>query len=275
MNRLKITVLVENQAGKLGVLAEHGLAYLIQTGEHRVLMDCGQGFVLQHNLQRLALSLADVQAVALSHGHYDHSGGLQTALERMPRPTVYAHPFVTNQKFARNADGSSRSIGMPDSARRALARATWVKTETPTELPGGVHLTGFVPRQTDFEDAGGPFFRDEACTVPDPIDDDQSAFIETPHGTVVILGCAHAGIINTLHYILELTDRRPIHTVIGGMHLHRASKERMNRTVAALQSLQIRHLIPCHCTGFNAAVRLRNEFPERVKPCSAGTILSI
>ena len=275
MNSVKITVLIENTAGKLGVLAEHGLAFLVETGDETILFDTGQGFVLKHNLERLGRSLADVNTVVLSHGHYDHTGGLTSAISTMNSPTIYAHPAVIAPKFARNADGGGRFIGMSELNKDALTHSNWIHTAEPTKLPGGLRLTGTVPRQTDFEDVGGPFYRDPACKMPDPIEDDQSAFIETDHGTVVILGCAHAGIINTLMYIQQLTGNRPIHTVIGGTHLVNASEERMTQTVDALRDLDIKALFPCHCTGFHAAARLANEFPGRIHPSPAGTIISI
>jgi len=273
MNSLKITVLVENTAGKLGVLAEHGLSFLIETGGEKILFDTGQGFVLKHNLQRLDLSLTNVKTVALSHGHYDHTGGLADALSMMSTPTIYAHPSVIDPKFARNADGGSRFIGMSGLNRDALLHSDWIRTAEPVELPGGLRLTGPIPRIASFENTGGPFYRDEACTDPDPLEDDQAAFIETGNGTVVILGCAHAGVINTLRYIQSLTNNRPVHTVIGGMHLHGASEKRMNRTVTALRELNTRRISACHCTGFHAAARLANEFPGRVSVCPSGTIL--
>jgi len=213
--------------------------------------------------------------VVLSHGHYDHTSGLHTALSMMNQPTVYAHPAAIKPKFARNADGSSRAIGMPEADRQALlTQSEWIQVEAPVKLPCGLQLTGPVPRTTDFEDTGGPFYRDIACTDPDPIEDDQAAFIETKNGTIVILGCAHAGIINTLKYIQKLTGKRPIHTVIGGMHLHSASKQRTARTLEELQRLDIQHLYPCHCTGLPAIVQMWNTFPGRCLPCCVGTTLS-
>ena len=275
MNTLKITVLVENTAGKLGVLAEHGLSFLIETGGEKILFDTGQGFVLKHNLRRLFQGLENVKTVVLSHGHYDHTGGLATALSMMDSPSIYAHPAAAEPKFARNADGTGRSIGMSERNKDALLHSNWIKTKKPTELSGGLHLTGPIPRGTDFEDTGGPFYLDSDCTVADPLDDDQAAFIETDNGTVVVLGCAHAGVINTLQYIQNLTDGKPIHTVIGGMHLHSASDERMDQTVEQLRALNLQSLFPCHCTGFAAAARLWTEFPGRVHACPVGIVISI
>lgn len=275
MNNLKITVLVENTAGKLGVLAEHGLAYLIEIGGEKILFDSGQGFVLKHNLSRLALSLDDVKTVVLSHGHYDHTGGLSAALSMMHQPTVYAHPAAIEPKFARNAGGGSRSIGISELNKDALIHSDWIQVEAPVTLPCGLQLTGPVPRVTDFEDTGGPFYRDAACTDPDPLEDDQAAFAETQHGTVVLLGCAHSGIINTLHHIQSLTNNRPIHTVIGGMHLIHADENRMSCTIDELRRMNIQRLYPCHCTGLPAVVRMWSEFPGKCTPCFVSTTVSI
>lgn len=273
---MKITLLVENTAGKLGVLAEHGLSFLIEIGDEKILFDTGQGLALTHNLETMGLSLADVKTVVLSHGHYDHTGGLHTALSMMDRPTVYAHSAVTEERFVCYRNLGSRPVGMPEADRTALLeQAEWIHTDGPTELPGGLRLTGAIPRETGFKNPGGPFFLNEEGTEPDWIDDDQAAFFETENGTVVILGCAHAGIINTLRHIRRLTKKKPIHTVIGGMHLHSASEDRMKKTVKALRKLDIGCMFLCHCTGFDATAQLWNEFPGKVRPCPTGTIISM
>ena len=273
MNVLTITVLVENTAGKNGVLAEHGLAYLIETGGEKVLFDTGQGAVLENNIQKLNIDLSDVSSIVLSHGHYDHTGGLHIALPMIQSPQVYAHPAATDSKFSANPDGGSHPVGMPEADRLALQQADWIRVEAPTKLPCGLRLTGPVPRVTDFEDTGGAFYLDAECTVPDELPDDQSAFLETEEGTVVILGCAHSGVINTLQYIQTLTNNRPIHTVIGGMHLIHADKTRMDRTVEELCAMNIQQLVPCHCTGLPAIVRMWNEFPGKCRPCLVGTVI--
>jgi 7,8-dihydropterin-6-yl-methyl-4-(beta-D-ribofuranosyl)aminobenzene 5'-phosphate synthase len=156
---------------------------------------------------------------------------------------------------------------------REQAEFVWV--EAPTEICDGLRLTGPIPRTTGFENTGGPFFKDQRCTEPDDLIDDQAAFVETPAGTVVILGCAHAGVINTLRHVQALTDNRPIHTVIGGMHLLNASPDRMDKTVAELRRIGVHRLLPCHCTGFAARARLWNEFPGRCGDCSVGAVMEM
>jgi 7,8-dihydropterin-6-yl-methyl-4-(beta-D-ribofuranosyl)aminobenzene 5'-phosphate synthase len=135
----------------------------------------------------------------------------------------------------------------------------------------GLTVTGTVPRNTDFEDTGGPFFLDAACTRPDPLVDDQAVFFESREGLVVLLGCAHSGVVNTLHYISELTGGKPIHAVLGGMHLVQASPQRLERTIESLRTWHTPLLAPGHCTGMAATAALWNAFPGRCATCHVGT----
>lgn len=269
-----LTVLVDNTVGAPRLLAEHGLAIWLDCGDRQLLFDTGAGRVLADNARTLGIDLAQAAAVILSHGHYDHSGGLARLLDHTPRLPLYLHPAALQPKFSRQPDGSCHAIGMPADAD-PVARADVRFTTGPMRVTDGLQLTGPIPRTTDFEDTGGAFYLDPDCTEPDPLSDDQAAFLDTPSGTTVILGCAHSGIINTLHYILELTDDRPIHTVIGGMHLVHASPARLTATVTALRKLDIKRLYPMHCTGFQAVSRLCREFPGRVHPAPAGTQIAI
>ncbi len=270
----RIAVLLENTAQGPDILAEHGLAYWIECDGHNVLFDTGQGHVLANNAYRLHIPLHEADAIVLSHGHYDHTGGLAEALSTNRLATVYAHPAAFAPKYARRSDGSAREIGIPHDAERAAERLRnrLVYTDRPTPITDRLTLTGPVPRRTDFEDTGGPFFLDRACTRPDPLDDDQSVFLDMVEGTVVLLGCAHAGVINTLQYIRQLTGDRPIRAVIGGMHLGEASPERIRRTIAELRRLGVKQLAPGHCTGMPAAAMLWTAFPDMCVTCHAGSV---
>jgi 7,8-dihydropterin-6-yl-methyl-4-(beta-D-ribofuranosyl)aminobenzene 5'-phosphate synthase len=271
---MRVTVVVENAVHAPGLLAEHGLAYWIEHQGRCVLLDSGQGGTLINNAHKLGIPIERIEALILSHGHYDHTGGAAQVLQGKRPATVYAHPMAFDRKFIRKNDGGARDIGMPDASADAIrdSRNRLILTERPTTVFDGLMATGPVPRQTDFEDTGGAFFLDEACTIPDPLDDDQSVFFDTAEGTVVLLGCAHSGVINTLRYVRHLTGGRPIRALIGGMHLIGASPERIQRTIDELRQMGVGRIAPAHCTGMPATVALWNAFPGRCQSASAGTI---
>ena len=274
MTQIAITTLVENTALGQGVRGEHGLAFWVETDSSRVLFDTGQtADVLFHNADCLGIDLSTTDAVVLSHGHYDHTGGLGELLKKTGRPHLMLHPDALIQRYTRRADGSTPEIGICGGLTEADLRqhAELIWTEQPTEVSDGLMATGGVPRVTEYEDTGGDFYLDEHCTQVDPIADDQALFSDTADGTVVLLGCAHAGIINTLHYIRELTNGKAIHAVIGGMHLVRATGERLDLTVQALHELGVRLIAPAHCTGAQPTARLCAHFPEQWQPCPVST----
>jgi len=267
-----ITIVVDNKTGG-GLLSEHGLSQWIETGGRRILFDTGQGPALETNVQALGIDLTRADVLALSHGHYDHTGGIPYVARWAPEIDVYCHPGVVQPRYVIR-DGKTRSIGMPEGARQTLdavpsERIHWVKE--PAMLSETVGLTGPVPRLTGYEDTGGAFYLDPECTRPDLIEDDQALWIQTNQGLIVLLGCAHAGVVNTLRYIRALTGDTRVRAVIGGFHLLNAGLERLDRTILALKEVAPDLLVPCHCTGDAAITVLCDALGERVAPGKAGT----
>ncbi|MCP4610855.1 MAG: MBL fold metallo-hydrolase [Planctomycetes bacterium] len=274
MNKhLCITTLVEDTALSDGLLAEHGLSFWIEYGDKRILFDTGQSDILVKNAKALGIDLAEANAIVISHGHYDHTGGLSAVLDIAPNATVYLHPASIESKFSRKTSGV-KSIGMPYLAKKAVQRCRVIWTVTPAHIFPGMSVTGQISRINSFEDVGGAFSVDKYCTIPDELTDDQSLFIESAKGLVVVLGCAHSGVINTLEYISNLTNRSKIYAVIGGMHLLNASKERIEKTISVFQEYNVQKIGVAHCTGASAVRRFSNTFHARCFSCSAGTRIS-
>jgi len=277
MTPLQITVLSDNTVTGRTVRGEHGLCFHIEMGDRRLLFDTGQGLVLAENAQALSIDLGAVDTVVLSHGHYDHTGGLSTLMKAARDPVaIHAHPDALQAKYHCTASGA-RSIGISPASREALENplAHLTLSREPEELAPGLWRTGEIPRHHAEETQTETFHLDPEGQTVDPLLDDQSLFIETPQGTVVLLGCAHAGVIHILEHIQRLTDNRPIHTVMGGMHLGSATPERLDWVLARLHRIAPRRLMPMHCTGIKAIAALWHEFPQACRPAGVGSTFTV
>jgi 7,8-dihydropterin-6-yl-methyl-4-(beta-D-ribofuranosyl)aminobenzene 5'-phosphate synthase len=271
MSTAVLTVLVDNQAG-FGCVSEHGFALWIDAGDKHILLDTGQGMALAGNARSQGIDLSRTDALVLSHGHYDHTGAVPLVLGAAGQTRVYCHRGVTEPRYSIR-DGQVRDIRMPLASQRALDalppnRLRW--TSGPEPLGEGVGLSGVIPRRTDFEDAGGPFYFDTLGHRPDPIEDDQALWIATDQGLVVCTGCCHAGLVNTLTHLGEVTGEERIRAVIGGLHLGAASEERLEKTARALRDIKPGMLVACHCTGEAATAWLADHLDCEVRTGYAG-----
>lgn len=276
MPKLKITVLVENTVGvPAGVIGEWGLALLLDLGEEKILIDTGEQGNLIKNAAALGLDLSRMTCLILSHGHSDHTGGLIEFLKVRGKVPVYAHPELFSRHYGPVFNGvGNKYIGVPfaqEALKRAGAEFHWVRK--PLELRPGLWLSGEVPRRTDFERGDQRLVQDLAGSmVQDPLADDFSVFYQTSAGLIILLGCAHAGVVNIIEHAREVTSESRVRAVIGGTHLGPAGDEQKEKTIEYLKTLNLELLAPNHCTGLPVAGRLAREFPRQFRWASVGTV---
>jgi 7,8-dihydropterin-6-yl-methyl-4-(beta-D-ribofuranosyl)aminobenzene 5'-phosphate synthase len=272
--RVRVTVLVENMAGGGPVLGEWGLSLLVETDGHQVLLDAGGGQTLLGNVHALKVDLRKTEAIAISHGHGDHTGGLESALDTCGPVDLFIHPAAFDTRYWQ--EGTGVIAERATISRQQLLRRVrkLVETKEPAAIFKGMMVTGQIPRATDFEDTGvrGAFL-DENLKTPDPILDDQAVFFRVPEGVVILLGCGHAGLVNTMRYVSELTGEPRIYAVMGGTHLISASPARMQKTIEALKKYDVQKIMLSHCTGVRAFAELAAAFPGRCSwPASGARI---
>ena len=269
------------------LLAEHGLSLLVTVyqGEekHTVLFDTGYSKIgVPHNLEQLKVDLNELEGIVLSHGHMDHTGALYAILDKIPGtiPLVLHPGAFDGPRFFGLADG--RKLLFPQTLVRKdlLSRnVVLMERKTPTPLAHeGILVTGEVERVTPFE-KGLPnaVLERDGKIEKDPIIDDQALVVHLKgKGLVVIAGCSHAGIINTVLYAQKLTGIEKVHTILGGFHLSGPHFESIiEQTIGELKRINPEVLVPMHCTGWTAIQRMSQEFPGAFILNSVGSTITL
>jgi len=275
---LRITALSENTAGSRDLLGEWGLSFLIETGRDTILFDTGKTVTTAHNVDSLGVNLKRISSIVLSHGHYDHTGGLRQVLRIMGKEVeVIAHPDVWASKYRRRKGEKDRYIGIPFQRQELESLgAIFTLTTESAKVADNCFTTGEVPMVTDYETIdSGLFVRTGTGWQPDQLLDDLALIIKTELGLVVVLGCAHRGVINTLYHAQRLTGVKSIYAVLGGAHLVDAPRERVQRTIADLKQLDVQKLGLCHCTSLPAIAALAHEFGDRFFFNITGTVFEL
>lgn len=267
---------LDNDSVKIfeGFWGEHGLSFLVETDGQSVLFDAGTtGTVMDHNLQMLKKDLSGVSHIVLSHAHYDHTGALDWVLDRTRNPVLVADPDIFLERIS-SREGQEKQTGVPARQDAVEKRSQVVLTTEPFEIGGGITVTGRIPRLNAYE-KGNPkmLIRQGGELVTDVFIDDRSLVLEAEDGLVVLLGCCHAGLINTLTYVKERFEA-PVKAVIGGTHLLEAGPEQLAWTIRELEEkFRPEGLYLNHCTGFNAMNAFRNALGSRLREMPAGEVL--
>lgn len=248
---VRITALMDNQASEhKALIAEHGLSYYLEYDGFRLLFDCGSGPHFLDNAHRLGIDLHELDAVALSHSHYDHAAGYRDLIEQgFGSSVLYTGPHFWETKYA--FDGV-RYTDLSAGFTQDFLSQHHIRHQCVTgvqEIHPGVFLVSDFPRIHDFETIPSRFLRrTQSGFIPDDFSDEQCVVLKVPGGIAVLVGCSHPGILNMLSHIRDCF-RQPIVAVYGGTHLVEADEHRIAVTVQALQDMGVQILGLSHCSG--------------------------
>jgi len=230
-------------------VAEHGLSLLVEHAAERILFDTGAGSALVPNARALGIDLGQITRVVLSHSHYDHTGGLAVLRPACP---ICVGGGVDVPSFSRQPEKPVHALGMPAASLSILSSSVVTTTAGVARVSDGVRLFGPIPRIDPLEHVRG-FYYDEACTLPSRVPEEQALL--TDDG-VLVTGCCHAGIVNTVECVRSLAPETPIRAIVGGLHLCWASEDQTMRVTEYLNRLGLERLVLLHCTGEAAGAYL-------------------
>lgn len=274
---IKLTTLCENTVAGPGFIGEWGLSVLVQVDDHNILFDTGAESAAVKNADKIGFDLKTIDTIILSHAHHDHTGGLREVLKRTEHPTVITHPALWFPKFKKGkTNGPMKFNGIPF-RREEIEKAADLRLSTkPVELSDAVLTTGEIPLTSGFETVGNQYFiKDDGDLRPDYFADEQALTIKTAEGLIIVSGCAHRGIINTIRQAQDVTGEKTVHTVIGGTHLYEKNRSDVDKTISELLAMEIQNIGVSHCTGMDAAMKLADALGDRFFLNNAGHVFSV
>ena len=273
---MKIYILTDDKVRKHGLLAEHGLSIYIEHKGAKILFDAGQTDVYLRNATFMGINIQKADCIVLSHGHYDHCGGLVYFPYKQKFPAIYVHK-----------DAFAKRYGMDGNIRRDLS-VPWMLDDYPyieenlhfaqkqMKIADSITLLGEIPGSVSFEGLSKGFYTEnENETIVDMFHDEQMLVIETDRGLALFLGCSHPGIISCVQHAQNIFGGKNIYLLVAGMHMESVDSARLEKTIAYLMEANIQKIVPLHCTGIPAIAEMKCRMGERCNILYAGDILVV
>lgn len=258
--KVDVTILCDNTVNTRGLFAEHGLSILLERTGRQVLFDVGQTTSVVHNASVLDIKFHN-PPIILSHGHYDHTGGLRSLIRTFSAMDIVAHPDIFTERFSiAGLEREVSSVGIPISKEELMYRGAHLHLQKePKEVIEGIWATGQIYRPIPEDQSITGLFLDSGGRIKDHVADDMAIIVEGAQKSILLLGCAHAGVRNTVEQAETITDK-PVYGIIGGMHLINAKESQIRALATFLKERGITYIAASHCTGWNAAGILSTQF---------------
>lgn len=263
----KVTVLCDNESTSPSLEKEWGLSMALELpGDNLWLWDAGATDVFLKNAAQLKIEPSKAVGLALSHGHWDHTGGMDALMDDGFMGPVYAHADFAAKRYSEKKDGSCKDASFPCEYPGTVIVRDWV------ELDEGLYMITSITRRPGLFQATDGLFTDPEGKTVDTVPDDAFILLDTPSGPVVVLGCCHSGIANTLHHLKDLTGIEKVHAIIGGLHLYRCSEEELENTARVIEEYGTDIVSPGHCSGQKGYEFLKDRLSCKVTPMGSGSI---